>query len=80
MLALGLEPAPAKATDRRSFDGIGGDPNATVQAEAIPPDILARDLKAAIEEHMDVDIYEELLEAEEEERDRLVEAIGQIEI
>ncbi len=80
VLALGLDPAPAKATDRRSFDGIGGDPNATVQAEAIPPDILARDLKAAIEEHMDVDIYEELLEAEEEERDRLVEAIGQIEI
>lgn len=80
VLTLGLEPAPAKATDNRSFEGIGGDPNATVQAEAIPPDILARDLKAAIEEHMEMGIYEDLIEAEEEERDRLVEAIEQIEV
>jgi hypothetical protein len=36
-----LQPAPAKATDNRSFVGIGDDPTATVQAEALAPDDLA---------------------------------------
>ena len=38
---LQLQPAPAKATDNRSFVGIGDDPTATVQAEALAPDDLA---------------------------------------
>jgi hypothetical protein len=43
-----LPTAPAKATDRRRFEGVGGDPVATVQAEAIPPDKLAKLLSAAL--------------------------------
>jgi hypothetical protein len=36
-----LPTAPRKATDRRQFNGIGDDPDATVQAEAVPPDRMA---------------------------------------
>jgi hypothetical protein len=36
-----LQPAPAKATDNSSFVGIGDDPTAAVQAEALAPDDLA---------------------------------------
>lgn len=37
-----LQTAPAKTTDNRSFDGIGADATATVQAEALSPSDLGR--------------------------------------
>src|SRR3954469_25615899 len=41
-IAWKLPTKPRKETDRRSFHGIGDDPDATVQAEAVPPDLLAQ--------------------------------------
>ena len=51
---LSLTTAPAKATDNRSFDGQG-----TVQAEAIPPNELARILKDALASNFDFGAHEE---------------------
>lgn len=46
-------PTQNTAKHRRSYDGIAGNPNATVQLEAIAPDELARIVTAAIEENWD---------------------------
>lgn len=43
-----------------------------VQAEALAPDDLADELRAAIEEHQDPDARQEVLEREKEEREELV--------
>ena len=51
---LALTTSPAKATDNRSFDGQG-----TVQAEAIPPDRLARILKDALASNFDFKAHEQ---------------------
>jgi hypothetical protein len=66
-----LPTAPAKATDRRSFDGVGDDPTATVQAEALPPDILAAIVEAGIRAEWDDAAETRILRREEEERRRL---------
>jgi len=60
-----LPTAPPKVTDRRCFQG------QTVQAEALPPDLLARIVEDAIREHIDWDIYAETLERERDERARI---------
>src|SRR5262249_37423092 len=44
---LGLPTAPPKATDRRSFQGD------TVQAEAIPPDVMAEIVRDALDQRFD---------------------------
>lgn len=62
----GLPTAPPKETDRRNFTG------QTVQAEALPPDILARILQDAIGVHLDMDVYRQAVEIEAEERAALV--------
>lgn len=64
----GLPSAPAKPTDRRSYDESG-----TTQAEALPPDVLARLVRAAIEERRDAAVHEQLLAREADERARLLE-------
>ena len=56
---LGLPTAPPKATDRRSFDG-----EETVQAEAIPPDVLADIVRQAIDDRLDDDALQQVLAAE----------------
>ena len=66
----GLPTSPAKTTDRRSFEG------ETVQAEALPPDILARILENAIHEHMDMEIYAEAIKQEEQHRQELLIWLG----
>ena len=55
---FGLPEAPAKTTDNRSFNGTG-----TVQAEALPPDVLARILRDALSQWFDVDAAQEAAEA-----------------
>lgn len=67
---MGLPTAPAKATDRRAFDG------ETVQAEAIPPDVLSRIVRDAVEARQDGDIRDDLLEREEDERAKLLARLG----
>lgn len=61
----GLLTSPPKPTDRRAFTG------ETVQAEALPPDVLARIAEDAIIESMDMDAYDSALYAEEHEREQL---------
>jgi hypothetical protein len=51
----GLPTAPPKPSDRRSFSG--GD--RTVQAEALPPDVLADIVEAAIRERLDLGLVAE---------------------
>ncbi|MFJ8313939.1 MULTISPECIES: hypothetical protein [unclassified Streptomyces] len=67
----GLPTEPPKASDHRSFSG-----TSTTQAEALPPDVLAAVLKAAITSHRDVRVLAALLEREEAERRRLLESLG----
>ncbi|MFD4144203.1 hypothetical protein [Streptomyces sp. NPDC058572] len=67
----GLPTAPPKVSDHRSFSGAS-----TTQAEALPLDVLAGVLKAAITSHRDVSVLAALLEREEEERRRLLQSLG----
>lgn len=61
-----LPTAPPKETDRRNFAG------ETVQAEALPPDVLASILRDAIDTHLDMDVYRQAVETESTEREVLV--------
>jgi len=63
---LSLPTAPPKPTDRRAFSGD------TVQAEAIPPDELARIVRGAIDERIDRYALEAVLASEEWDRNRLL--------
>ena len=65
IVSLGLQTAPAKPTDKRSFQG------ETVQCEAIPPDVLAAIVNGAIEDRLDHDAYELVLAEEEMTREVL---------
>jgi hypothetical protein len=67
---LDLPTAPPKATDRRAFSG------ETVQAEAIPPDVLARIVREAIEARQDVEARTRLVADETEARARLLAWLG----
>ncbi|GIV77439.1 MAG: hypothetical protein KatS3mg050_1833 [Litorilinea sp.] len=58
----GLPTAPPKRTDRRNFRG------ETVQAEALPPDILADLVRTGIERHLDMWLYRAALEEEARQR------------
>ncbi|MFG2234846.1 hypothetical protein ACGFNX_33475 [Streptomyces sp. NPDC048723] len=59
----GLPTAPPKPSDRRSFSG-----TATTQAEALPPDVLADIVRAAIERHRNPAVHRAVLAREETER------------
>lgn len=67
-----LETSPAKVTDRRSFDG------ETVQAEALPPDLLIDLIREAIDRHTDAEIVEQLVEAEQADREHLASILAPI--
>ena len=64
---LKLPTAPPKPTDKRAFAG------QTVQAEAIPPDVLAEIVRDAIVSRQDGKIREDLLREESEARHDLLE-------
>lgn len=63
---LDLPSAPPKATDNRRFEG-----EETWQAEAIPPDVLARIVQEAIVSRLDVQTRAEVLLQEIEDSERL---------
>lgn len=65
--AMDLPSAPPKATDRRAFTG------ETVQAEAIPPDMLSALVRNAIEARQDGDTLRAVLDREAQARGDLVE-------
>ena len=66
-----LQTAPRKKADNRSFSGIGDDPDATVQAEALAPDDLAGLVRASILNGWDEDAFRRLQEREADECERL---------
>lgn len=66
---LELPSAPPKSTDHRSVFT----DTRTVQCEAIPPDQLQVEIRAAIEQWVDLDVLGELQEREQAERDALIE-------
>jgi hypothetical protein len=59
-----LPTAPAKSTDKRGAWHGGG----TVQVEAFPPDVLAAEVRQAVESWTDMDVYRSLLERERQAR------------
>ena len=67
-----LVPAPPKASDSRTKNWSGTE---TYQLEALPPDVLADLLTDAIERHIDTNIYEKDLEAEEAEAQRITKTL-----
>ena len=71
IIEFGLPTAPAKTTDSRSFSGVGDDPTATVQAEAIDPATLAAIVETAIHRHWDEDTAATVLAQEETDRTAL---------
>ncbi len=66
---LDLPTSPPKPTDRRSFDG------ETVQAEAIPPDVLVQIVTDAIADRFDNAAYQRVLGREDRIRTRLIKSI-----
>jgi len=71
--AYGLPEAPAKVTDRR-----GAWTGGTVQAEALDPAALARIVRGAIEELLDLDTLARVITIEEAERAELVAAAEEL--
>jgi hypothetical protein len=63
-----LPTAPAKSSDTRSKTWSGG----TCQLEALPPDVLAQVVRAAISEWLDFDVYRAHTDAERAERAELL--------
>ena len=68
-----LPTAPPKKSDKRG-DWTGG----TVQAEALPPDVLADVLRAAIERRVDLDQHRNTLDLEHGERTLLTERAAEL--
>jgi len=69
----GLPTAPPKKSDRRNFHG------ETVQAEALPPDVLVEILRNRIEEAIDSDLYAMALNDEQRQKEYLRNWLSQIE-
>ncbi len=68
-----LPTAPPKKTDRRRFDD-----DATVQCEALPPDILLQLVEEAITARIDWPTYQTVLEAEQDLRQGVLQELGSI--
>lgn len=62
---FGLVTSPPKASDRRQFEG------ETVQAEALPPDVLAELLRQAVKLHFDPVTFRLVIEEEEALREQI---------
>lgn len=69
-----LPTAPPKATDTRSVNWLGD----TCQAEAMPPDLLAEVVDEAIRAELDLDVYEDIVEREQEEREDIRSRLAEI--
>lgn len=68
-----LPTAPPKTTDKRSVFPEG---EQTVQAEALPPDLLQSILRDAIEAELDIESLDRTLEIQAEKREQLIELLG----
>jgi hypothetical protein len=77
-VAWDLPTAPRKATDGRRFDGIGDDPDATVQAEAVPPDQMAELVRQALAARIPAKVLAQVERDEAAARQRLTAAFGRL--
>ncbi|CAN5776320.1 hypothetical protein BH24ACT15_BH24ACT15_38320 [soil metagenome] len=69
----GLPGAPPKKTDKRgAFTGL------TYQAEALEPADLAGYIRAVIEEYTDLNVHQDVIDAERDERDQLVARMREV--
>jgi len=66
-----LPTAPPKRSDSRSVNWVGD----TCQLEAMPPDVLASTVQAAIEAHLDLERYEEECDLEAADEDSIARGI-----
>ena len=67
VLQYRLPTSPPKPTDNRSFEGVE-----TCQCEALPPDVLARIVRQAMESHIDLEMLTDLKREEVEQRRQLL--------
>ena len=67
VLRYQLPTSPPKPTDNRSFEGVE-----TCQCEALPPDVLARIVRQAMESHIDLEMLTDLKREEVEQRRQLL--------
>lgn len=72
--AYGLPSAPPKKADKRS---VWRDGDETVQAEALPPNVLAAEVRQAVETRLDLDELARLLAEEDRQREELLAALAQ---
>ncbi len=70
-----LPTAPAKARDKRSAWVGGG----TVQAEALPPDVLADEVRQAVIAELDMEVFGEAQETEARNREAVWRVVQQLE-
>lgn len=77
---FGLLTGRTKASDEAKdwYAGIGGDRFATCEAEALPPDVLIRLVREAVEAELDHDNYQYALETEKQEGERVVRAVSNL--
>ena len=68
-----LPTAPQKGTDNR-----GDWMDETVQAEALPPDVLAAEIRAAIEDATDLDALQAARDLGDSERDEIIDTIDNL--
>jgi hypothetical protein len=67
---------PAKRTDPRAKDFIAEHGTSSWEVDALRPDVLNTVLTEAIELRLDLEVYNEVLQSEEEDRDKLQKIIN----
>lgn len=74
---FGLLTGQIKSTDttKRWYPGINGNPYATCEAEALPPDLLSKLVRTAVEAEIDLDAVHDLTLEQIAERSLAVEAV-----
>lgn len=65
-------------TAKTWYPGIGGDPLATCEAEALPPDVLAEMVRSAVGAEMDLWAYNAAVAAEARERQLAIDAVERL--
>jgi hypothetical protein len=86
---LGLPTAPPKTTDKRFAWTVGGaldvrteaawvEDHGTVQAEALPPDVLAAEVRQAVETELDMDAFAAAGEVEAANREAIADILRQL--
>lgn len=73
-------PNPAKTTDPRSADFIAKNGATSYEVDALPPDVLQGIIRDSLESVLDREMYEAVIEREEEGKEKLTKAAAKIEV